>query len=168
MRRTVVVTVLGTLAACSGKSSKEEPVTTMNPPPVPAPVPAPAPPPPPVEPASVPLPGEIRTTPSDGEWDRTRFTQVLNADDPAHGRIFRRKDPVCYVHLPFPPQEGPPVSFRPPPTQDVACPPSMTDPSWAECAFGTVMASDDGSACFCAVMGNPPPPPRALSTCPKT
>jgi hypothetical protein len=44
----------------------------------------------------------------------------------------------------------------------------MTDPSWAECAFGTVSATDDGTSCICAVMGNPPPPPRALSTCPKT
>jgi hypothetical protein len=152
MRRTVVVTVLGSLAACSGKN-KEEPVTTMNPPPV-EPAPAPAPP------AEPPLETLVIHDFSKGK--------VLNADDPTHGRIYRRAEPVCYVHLPFPPQEGPPLSFRPPPTEDIACPPSMTDPSWSECAFGTVTATEDGAACSCAVMGNPPPPPRLLSTCPKT
>src|SRR5688500_1820901 len=123
MRRTVVVTFLGTLGACSGKT--DEPVTTMNPPPVPQPQPLPQPPP---EPAVI---------------DRAAFTRVLNADHAEHGRIFRKQEPVCYVNLPFPPQEGPPVSFRPPPTVDVPCPPSMTDPAWAECAYGTVSANED-------------------------
>jgi hypothetical protein len=152
MRRTVVVTFLGALSACTGKA-KEEPETTMNPPPAPAPAPAP-----PTEPAP---------PPPEAALDRGRFTKVLNAQHEQHGRVFRKQEAVCYVNLPFPPQEGPPVSFRPPPQQEVACPPSMTDPAWAECAHGTVTSTDDGAECLCAVMGNPPPPPRVVS-CPKT
>ena len=139
MRRTVVVTFLGTLAACGKGNPDPGPVTHPEPP-------APAPPP-------------------AGAPDPTTATRPLNAQHPEHGRIFRKQDATCYVHLPFPPEEGPPVSFRPPPMQDVPCPPSMTDPAWSECAYGSILANDDASACICTVMGNPPPPPRP-TTCP--
>lgn len=138
MRRSVVVTVLGaTLSSCGSK-----PVPPTNPPPV-EPPPAPAPP------------------------DVRAFTKVLNATDAEHGRVYRRSDATCYVHLPFEAGDGPPLSFRPPPMKDVACPPSMTDPSWTTCAFGTVSSTEDGSACLCGVIGNPPPPPRPIP-CPVT
>ncbi len=142
-RRRVVVTFLGTLAACSGGSKA---------PPVP-----PAPPDPAPEPA---------TTAPPGEHDRARFTRVLNPDHPEHGRIYRAADGTCFVHLPPEPSDGPPISFRPPPRGPVECPAPMTDPSWEVCAGGTLTATEQGDACLCAVMGNPPPPPRPVD-CPK-
>jgi hypothetical protein len=90
---------------------------------------------------------------------------VLNGAD-ADRRVFRAPDGTCYVNLPLPATEGPPVSFRPPPTEKVTCPVHMTDPSWEGCAFGTVTADEARSACVCMVMGNPPPPPRRLPSCP--
>lgn len=155
MRRAVVVTVLGTLGGCGSKTptATPEPVISSNPPP-----------PEVLEPSPEPV---APTTAPPGEHDRTRFTTVLNAQHPEHGRIYRGRDGGCYVNLPFPPDEGPPVSFRPPPTEAVVCPTSMADAGWLECAHGTVLAAvDDPAACLCAVMGNPPPPPRPIA-CPK-
>jgi hypothetical protein len=143
-RRRVVVTLIGTLAACSG-GSKASPA-------------APAPAEPDPQPA---------TTAPPREHERSQFTRVLNPDHPEHGRVYRASDGTCYVHLPFDRSEGRPTSFRPPPRKPVDCPEPMTDPSWGVCVGGTVTATGQGDACLCAVMGNPPPPPRPVD-CPKT
>ncbi|MCB9685736.1 MAG: hypothetical protein H6735_11910 [Alphaproteobacteria bacterium] len=156
-RRIVVTTLLGAAVACGHKdppaSPTPEPPVIANPPP-PEPMvgnpPAPEPPPEP-QPLST--------------HDLTRFTRVLNGKDAEERRILRRSDGTCYVNLPLPPAEGPPISFRPPPQQDTACPPHMSDASWDAC-LGTVQATEDLSECACLVMGNPPPPPRRLDACP--
>ncbi len=128
------------LAACA-------PRAVANPPPPPPPA-APAPPAPPSEPVTSP-------------HEQTRFTVEWNGVDADGRRIHKRSDGACYV---FGPWEGPrptTTAFVPPPTAPVACPPHMDD-TWLSCAFGTVQATADGAACLCAVMGNPPAPPRTM------
>lgn len=150
MRRSVVVTLLGTLA-CSKAVDPEVPLSRNPPAPfdgvvVPEPVPPPEPEP---EPA-----------PAGGDPEG----RVLNGVHPEHGLIFRNPDGTCRVNLPFPEAEGPPISFRPPPTEVVPCPVHMKDPSWDAC-FGRVTTGPASGSCLCSVMGNPPPPPRIVS-CP--
>lgn len=151
-RRIVVTTLLGAVVACGHKeppaSQVPEPPVITNPPEPERTTNPPAPEPQPLS-----------------THDLTRFTRVLNGKDAEERRILRRSDGTCYVNLPLPLSEGPPISFRPPPQQDTPCPPHMSDPSWDACA-GTVQATEDLSECACLVMGNPPPPPRRLASCP--
>jgi hypothetical protein len=175
MARPVVVTILGTLAACSGGGQKPLPGN----PPMPTTQPAPDQDDETAEgdeeegiPEAGADDGAAEETSGDTPGapeppgDLTRFTRVLNPQHAEHGRIYRGSDATCYVRLPFPEGQGPPVSFRPPPTEPVDCPEVLADASWESCVHGTVLADADATECRCTVLGNPPPPPR-LIPCPK-
>jgi hypothetical protein len=104
-------------------------------------------------PPPVPAPAPAPATPTDGRW---------NGLDALGRTIFKSPDGGCYVILPFTPD--PTRSIQPPPTERATCPPHMDD-SWLPCAFGTLTPGDAPGSCVCAVMGNPPAPPKIVA-CP--
>ena len=137
MRKVVAVTLVS--VACG---SSKEPLHVNPPPqdPVVEPTPAPAPP-----------------TPTVG-------LRTLNATQ-GEQTVFRDQS-GCYVNV-FKAPPNPALSFQPPDHEKVDCPPTMTDASWDACLGGTVSTTADPATCVCAVLGNPPPPPREIA-CPKT
>lgn len=78
--------------------------------------------------------------------------------------VYRASDQTCYVHGEFPANAPPRFPGQSPPSEAVDCPPQMNDAVYDLCRGGVVYKHND--ACGCFVMGNPPPPARALSRCP--
>lgn len=77
---------------------------------------------------------------------------------------YKSTDQTCFVYGQFPADEPPPIPGMSPPQVPVECPPGMSDAVYDLCHHGTVYEAR--GECGCVVMGNPPPPARALSRCP--
>jgi hypothetical protein len=162
-RRSAAVVVSMGLLSCRPTSPPQPPEDTqihMNPGPMDEVVPQEAPKQPPMNPPS---------------WqaqpvaDPSRYSKLLNPRDVDGKQIYLawNEPRHCVVYAPWP--EGKPIP--PPgsamPTTTVDCPPIMQDAMWDSCRMGDISSTEDGSACDCFQMSNPPPPPMTLMRCPK-
>jgi hypothetical protein len=96
------------------------------------------------------------------------YSKVMNPRDPKTTKTIHATGDGHCVIFPDPPKgTPPPTSLVAPTSQPIACPEAMKDGPFKQCAYGTVMARADDSACVCAaVFGNPPAPPTSIS-CPR-
>jgi hypothetical protein len=101
--------------------------------------------------------------------DASKYSVRMNPRDANSQQIYLAYgDPrQCVIYAPWPKGQPIPPPGSPIPTTTVDCPPIMLDPAWDECRMGDISSTEDGSACDCFQMSNPPPPPHTISHCPK-